>query len=129
MEESQDSSESNLPFFCSQDTMCKCPIKKIYKERDKVDCPYMASLKTENILVRNPYNGELINARPFFDLLHKHYNDDPNLYAQQIDNEIQIITELIPENEELIEIKNILSQMFDRRDTKRLIAERIIILN
>ena len=129
MKESFDSGENSSHIFCSQDVLCKCPIRKIYKDHDKADCPYQTTLNTENILVRNPYNGELINARPFFDLLHKHYNNDPNLYAQQIDNEIQIITELIPENEELIEIKNILSQMFDQRDTKRLIAERIIILN
>ena len=117
MEESQDSSENSSPIFYNQDASCKCPIKKIYKERDKVECPYQATLKTENILVRNPYNGEFINVRPFFDLLNKHYNDDPWICAKKIDEEIRPLVEYMPNDEDiLIPTKNSIDQMFDRRN-------------
>ena len=81
MKESIDSSENSSSTSNNQDPLCKCPIKNIYKERDKADCPYMATLKTENILVRNPYNGELVNLRPFFDFVHKHYESNMDEYS------------------------------------------------
>ena len=113
MKESNDSSENSSPTFCNQDALCICPIKKIYKERDKVDCPYMATLKTENILVRNPYNQELFNVRPFFDFMHKHYESDINEYFSYYREGIHMLFNYIhfPDNQDQVKIKNIFFNM------------------
>ena len=113
MKESNDSIESSSSMFCNKDALCKCPIKKIYKERDKVDCPFMATLKTENILVRNPYNGELVNIRPFFDFIHKHYESDMDEYFSYYQQGIHILFNYIhfPDNTDQAKIKNVFFKM------------------
>ena len=113
MKESNDSGENNLPFFCSQDALCKCPIKKIYKEQDKADCPYQATLKTENILVRNPYNGELVNIRPFFDFVEQHYESDMDEYSSYYKQGIHMLFNYIhfPDNTDQAKIKNVFFKM------------------
>ena len=86
------------------------------------DCPFLefnTTMKNAPILVRNPYTNDLINVQPFFDLLHKHYNDDPRKYAKKIDEEIRLLVEFMPSDEEtLIPIKNTIDQMFDRRNAE-----------
>ncbi|MCK5704346.1 MAG: hypothetical protein KAI29_24500 [Cyclobacteriaceae bacterium] len=85
-------------------------------------CPFIDLNQKVNhapILVRNPYTNDLINVQLFFDLLHKHYNDDPRKYAKKIDEEIRLLVEFMPSEEEaLIPIKNAIDQMFDRRNVE-----------
>ncbi|MCK5369569.1 MAG: hypothetical protein KAQ62_13495 [Cyclobacteriaceae bacterium] len=103
-------------------------------------CPFIdLNLRVNHapILVRNPYTNDLINVQLFFDLLHKHYNDDPQKYAIAIDREIQLLIDLLPEREgNLVPIKNVINEMFDRRNVEwnirlpektRLDAEKIIL--
>ena len=113
MKESHDSSENNSSTFYNQDANCKCPIKRIYKERDKVDCPYMATMKTENILVRNPHNQELVNIRPFFDFVQKHYESDMDEYSSYYQQGILMLFNYIhfPDNTDQVKIKNIFFSM------------------
>ena len=113
MKESFDSGENSSPIFCSQDVLCKCPIKKIYKDQDKADCPYQATLNTENILVRNPYNGELINARPFFDFVERHYQSDMKEYINFHQKGIDLLFNYIhfPDNSDQAKIKNVFLEM------------------
>ena len=121
MKESYDSSENSSPTFCNQDAFCKCPIERIYKERDKVDCPYMATLKTENILVRNPHNGELVNIRPFFDFVHKHYESDMDEYSSYYQKGILMLFNYIhfPDNTDQVKIKNVFFKMTAYLDALR----------
>ena len=104
------------------------------------ECPFLDfndPMENAPILVRNPYTNYLIDTRPFFDLLHKHYDDDPRQYAHAIDKEIQLIINLLPKmDNELIPIKNVINEMFDRRDVEcriqlpentRLKAEKILL--
>ncbi len=113
MEESHKSDVYNFSTFCNQDTSCNCPVRRIYKEQDKVDCPYMATLRTENILVRNPHNGELFNLRPFFDFVQKHYESDMDEYSSYYREGILMLFNYIhfPDNTDQIKIKNVFFKM------------------
>lgn len=104
---------SSVPTFCNHDAYCKCPVKRIYKERDKVDCPYMATLNTENILVRNPHNGELVNIRPFFDFVQKHYESDMDEYSSYYQQGILMLFNYtqFPDNTDQVKIKNVFLKM------------------
>ena len=104
---------SSVPTFCNHDTYCKCPVKRIYKERDKVDCPYMATLKTENILVRNPHNGELVNMRPFFNFVQKHYESDIDEYSSYFQQGILMLFNYVqfPDSTDQVKIKNVFLKM------------------
>ena len=121
MKESIDSSENSSSTLCNQDVLCKCPIKKIYNERDKADCPYMATLKTENILVRNPHNGEMVNMRPFFDFVHKHYESNMDEYSSYYQQGILMLFNYIhfPDNTDQAKIKNVFFSMTAYLDALR----------
>ena len=57
-----------------------------------------------------------INVKPFFNLLHKHYDDDLNVYAKSLDKEIKLLVEVLPVGVNLTAYKNLLSSFFSRRD-------------
>lgn len=87
------------------------------REWDFCPCLIAKSEITSPIYVRNPFSNQLINVLPFFELLNKYYNDDPIEYVKSIDKEIQLIVALLPEDEvTLLPIKNMLAEMFARRD-------------
>ena len=61
----------------------------------------------------NPYNGELINARPFFDFVHKHYQSNMEEYIEFLRKRIDLLFNYIhfPDNTDQAKIKNVFLEM------------------
>lgn len=77
-------------------------------------CPI--SITKEVFIIENPITGRAMNIWPLLKLLAKHYDGDVTKMAWQIDSEIRLLIELIPDDGDLVQIKNLISRKYEHRD-------------
>ena len=78
------------------------------------ECPI--SINQEVFIIESPLSGKPINIWPLLSLLQKHYDGDVTKMAWQIDSEIRLLIELIPDEGNLVQFKNLISRKYKHRD-------------